>query len=791
LALIGQDAAEKSDRADVGERDISPDGAHDPCVRARAGALVALVLLVACGGAAEETTRTSVTGSDTTGVTQAPTTDNAVTTVAASAALAPIDGPYALALDTATGAERWRQPLPAGVVAGATSDDHVLSRSCAGTGDVGSADLMTGEVRWTSPLGCGAPTVEVLPAGDVAVSRSPEALVGFELASGVEAWRVLAEQPIGTAILTTSDAVAATVVDSRTVLLVDAATGAERWRTELDVDVGSLTIVAGMVVVGAWDFEQASGPLLVGLDGATGSEQWRTSTGQIGQPEPLAGLVVVPESSDPRMGRVIAFDAGTGEQRWQRERPDAQTLGAALTGGDAAVVVINWVDMVGPGIEVITEAGATAWELAGWQAVGLVDDVVIAGTAEGDVGAFDVSTGEARWTHEGLTMLAGAVGGAGVVVLGALGSPDAAPPPGAGTEGTEIEAVDAADGRSQWRAMVQLFVPPFGVALAGDIVGALGCTARVELVVTALRLDSGEDAWTWEGGRTCGENGPALAGAGAVLVASTGSGLTALAAGSGDVLYEVDLPEAAQQLAANEQVVIAVLGASLVAFDAATGQQRWTQPWTGVALAPPVIEGETLLFQRSQAPTGPTPSFAATLVAIDVATGQPRWEQPLDGVLVNAPAVLHDVVVGEVNRELVFDSSQPPPTGPVLPAPPVVIGFDLASGAEVWRMTGAGSSAGPSAADPSSGSFVVTWSDDNGEPGLTAIGADGAERWTSPRMGTIGAGAGRVLASSPEGSCSTLDAVSGTPGWTCGLPPMSALFTSDRVLLVRSFGGSH
>ena len=105
-----------------------------------------------------------------------------------------------------------------------------------------------------------------------------------------------------------------------------------------------------------------------------------------------------------------------------------------------------------------------------------------------------------------------------------------------------------------------------------------------------------------------------------------------------------------------------------------------------------------------------------------------------------SPVVLGTVLAVDVMDVGVVDSSQPPGP-PASPAAPLLLGLDLATGAELWRVTGEGNPFGPTVGGAGTGVVAATWSTNTQEPSgaVHAFGADGQARWLAD--GLVGLGA--------------------------------------------------
>jgi outer membrane protein assembly factor BamB len=221
--------------------------------------------------------------------------------------------------------------------------------------------------------------------------------------------------------------------------------------------------------------------------------------------------------------------------------------------------------------------------------------------------------------------------------------------------------------------------------------------------------------------------------------------------------------------------------ATATALDWRTGRQRWRGPVPDFGGSQFVGSADALFgfFNASSAPMGGVPSPSAySLVATDARSGQPRWQVPLGGVSAAAP-----IVVGSVVTAL-FVVSSPSATSPSS----ALVGFDTATGRELWRHSLPGDFPGGAIASGNGAIYVLT------PNGLTAFTAQsGATQWTVPLTGpargpasTITAGAGIVALSTPHGVV-MLDAHDGHRRWETSQPAPLAI-AEHNIYLTATAG---
>lgn len=188
-------------------------------------------------------------------------------------------------------------------------------------------DRSTGRATWTAAFGERANTPSV--AGDVVVASTWDgSVVGVDLATGALRWRTpLPGASLGPTAADERTAVTTWVADDHSAagaVAVDPATGRQRWAVSLPVGGVSAPAISGSgaVVVVAGDVAAH------GLDLETGAERWRAELDGAGSPEvpPLVvpgGDVLVAH----RLGGMALLDPD-GRRRWQ-----VGSDGAAVRGG--------------------------------------------------------------------------------------------------------------------------------------------------------------------------------------------------------------------------------------------------------------------------------------------------------------------------------------------------------------------------------------------------------------------------------------------------------------------------
>ena len=153
------------------------------------------------------------------------------------------------------------------------------------TGELFALDAATGDVKWSHgfsapPLTSSAPAGQAVPAADIVVSSN----------------------------------------DNGKLYALDTATGAERWVAPRLPDVQAYDDFRPIVRVGNVIVSGSSSPLITGYDATTGEQLWATAVNQgssintLGADSEAAYVLFL-------NGRLGAYEAQTGEERWVLESP--------------------------------------------------------------------------------------------------------------------------------------------------------------------------------------------------------------------------------------------------------------------------------------------------------------------------------------------------------------------------------------------------------------------------------------------------------------------------------------
>lgn len=192
------------------------------------------------------------------------------------------------------------------------------------------------------------------------------------------------------------------------VTALDAKTGEKVWETEVGSEIfGGVGASAGMIALGSSDAE------VILLNAETGEELWRNlvSSEIVSSPVISDGKVLV-RTID---GKVFALNARTGQRDWLYDRsvPALTLRGNASLSAGGGVVVTGFSN--GKIVLFLIENGRAVWEKRIASASGrseldrvvdadatplLVGETIYALTFNGNIGAYNVRTGDALWQRE-------------------------------------------------------------------------------------------------------------------------------------------------------------------------------------------------------------------------------------------------------------------------------------------------------------------------------------------------------------------------------------------------------
>ena len=283
-------------------------------------------------------------------------------------------------------------------------------------------------VLWQKPLDDTELATPLVSGGRVFALAYSGKLYALRQSDGRRLWTVSVGSPLRSTPAIWHDLVVTpgTASSGGFVAAYDAASGARRWRTRLNADVGAF--VTAPAVYGGSVYLSA-GATIYALSASTGHLRWKTTVASDGSvvDGPVAvsggGEYVVAAAND---GRVYELDAATGARRWT-----VKTASGIHTGGPA---IYSGIVYVPEGRESNEGTGFDIWALQVsdgrvlWHSYA-GDDVhitpaagagmVVIGSIDEGLRALDSRTGALRWTgpYEG-EVLGGPAIANGVVYVG-------------------------------------------------------------------------------------------------------------------------------------------------------------------------------------------------------------------------------------------------------------------------------------------------------------------------------------------------------------------------------------
>jgi outer membrane protein assembly factor BamB len=244
----------------------------------------------------------------------------------------------------------------------------------------------------------------------------------------------------------------------------------------------------------------------------------------------------------------------------------------------------------------------------------VVEDILYTGSANGDLYALNVETGEEIWSVSGFGHLENSGAVSGDVIL-------------AGGYSRSVKAMDRHTGNEIWS-----FETENTIQAAPLIVGKRVYIATYQAVY-ALDLDFGTLLW----GVLTG-NEDAFMGAPAyddgVIYTTGGKLLLALEADTGKEIWRVEKDEMFLGLAvANGFVYVGNWNKDIYAFDQATGEERWKFQANDELWLPPAVNEDTVYIGNVD-----------TFYALNAQTGELRWSFKTSGNLVSEPVIAEDII---------------------------------------------------------------------------------------------------------------------------------------------------
>ena len=582
---------------------------------------------------------------------------------AASAGLEAVQGEdgTVTALDTHTGAVRWRVALPGPPVAPVTiAGGYVLVADTARR--LWALDGQTGSAAWSAGFGDIVSAVPVAATGRtgpvVLVPTEDRVVHALDLADGAERWQASRPALVRDPIAVSGD-IAVIGDDAGGLQGRDITDGRLRWTARLQGQRAAPIVTTADAVV-ATD----TAGYVEALDASDGHARWYRQFNATVYVAPGASPSVV-AVADGSVIRVL--DLRTGHTRLTL--PDRAAVPAVVL-GDAVVVATTGgrVDEFALG-DGRLEGSVSLPRPNDGTRVGVDFPVVV--TGETVVVTVSVqppspwpATSELAFPFTGGALDQGASGVRFVGQLRGVPSPPPWPPV---RVGNDLVLVGDNGGVYDVGARVRVLQPPGSgfppfVTTDGDSV----YTEKGSDLV-AVDPNSGAVRWTQKIGSSLPTSIP-VADGDVLIVPITGAGLVGLDRRTGHPIWVNKISDtvgsSSPLLLPGGDVVYAVGGISRL--DGTTGQVRWTVP--GIDTIGPLAVSGTTVFAVGGPPTGP----GVDLYAVDSTSGRVRWKQPVGLAAYVGPAVGPGAVVVATGTALdAFD----PVSGAPLWSVPVPSGF--------------------------------------------------------------------------------------------------------------------
>lgn len=212
---------------------------------------------------------------------------------------------YLLALDAATGDQRWQADLGDYIVRAspAVADGSVY----VGAGfSLVALDASNGKERWRFQTRYAGDSSPAVVAGTVYVGTQEGYVYAVDAQTGIERWHFEAD-----GLVFSSPAVADGSVffgsDDGNLYAVDAKSGQQLWRFPTGGEIYSSPAVSGATV-----YISSTSHYVYAVDAATGQQLWRYGVGGDSSPAVVGGTVYLGGDD----GGLYALDARTGKVRW-------------------------------------------------------------------------------------------------------------------------------------------------------------------------------------------------------------------------------------------------------------------------------------------------------------------------------------------------------------------------------------------------------------------------------------------------------------------------------------------
>lgn len=380
----------------AGERAPTPLRRTFPVVELAALAAAILLLLYVAFGRDRQAQQPTPTASPA--PTAAPTATGALptpTTVASAVG----DWPMLGGGPTRTGgadravpanapAPKWTATLPAGIHFPVAAGDAVY---VSNGGVIVALDAATGTERWRFDMGVASSVAGANPpavVGGVLYAAAHDGTVfALDAATGKPIWSHETNGTVSTGIAV-ANGIVYVGTNEGTLYALDATTGDQRWSYPTGpISISSPVIADGTVYVGG------GGDKLFALDAVSGLLRWQHNVKPGMQSVTVGdGLAVASGINTSSAVLLIAVDASDGAARWQSGR-----------GADLPPAIVSGTVYVTGGTDVVALAGDRGTPRWAFNASLKVIDVAVAGDAlllcrqDGTAIALDAATGKERW----------------------------------------------------------------------------------------------------------------------------------------------------------------------------------------------------------------------------------------------------------------------------------------------------------------------------------------------------------------------------------------------------------
>lgn len=244
-----------------------------------------------------------------------------VVRAAANLLLAPSMNGDLVALDAATGRERWRART-GGSVFSTPHVDAATSTVIFGSADhhVYAVDLPTGRVRWRTRTGGAVLAGAATAANVVCIASADTNIYGLDLRTGKVLWTAPGGGLFQSKAATDGQRFFVGGWDNFFRAL-DARSGREQWKNKFGTSFYFAPAIASPAVANGRVYVTSNDGLLHAMDAQSGKIAWETAPLKLGYSSPLVANnrvynASLTEDAKTGAGRVFCFDAATGRTLW-------------------------------------------------------------------------------------------------------------------------------------------------------------------------------------------------------------------------------------------------------------------------------------------------------------------------------------------------------------------------------------------------------------------------------------------------------------------------------------------